>query len=281
MDTLIVTQVLVAVGTVGLAAAALVSIRSSETTLRQMSEQLRYQRSQLIPYVHVIDWSIQGDKVHVTMKNLTKAPALGLGLRADFFVVEMAAYATPDSHSRRLTEQEAHEMSLRQDQLFGKYVLSDPRTRQKLQHKGLEVQHVGVVTFALSGLEGALLMPEQQATVEFAPRFGARKPGSPILYTFDFADLRALLISNNVRDLAVSLSLTYKDVSEEPVGSDTIVKFGASLNEAVSLEKAHAANHSIDFIALSRGEMLGPGRFVDDDMYHSMRPHWSLDDSNR
>lgn len=275
MDTLVVSQVFVAVGTLGLAVAAFASIRSSSKTLRQVSEQLRYQRSQMIPYVSVVKWAIQGNSIHATLKNPTKAMALWVGLHADFFLVEMAKYATQDSQAKRLTEQETREMSLGGHQLFSKYVLSHSWKTQKLMHKGLELERTGLVTFAQSGLDSGVLVPENAAEVVFIPRFGAWSSKTHETHTFNFAELREMLAANNISDVAVSLSLVYTDSAEDPVGNYTLANFGSSIAEAPSLEAAFASHHPVYFIPLGRPEIAGPNMFFEDERYQSLRSHWN------
>ncbi|MCK9355825.1 MAG: hypothetical protein M0R22_01565 [Dehalococcoidia bacterium] len=280
IDILTASQLLTAIGTLALAGVAVTSIRSSNATVRHLSEQLRYQRSQLIPYVNVTEWHMEGNRVHATLENPTKAMALWVGLRADFFVVDVATYAAPDASGKRLSEEQAAGICQAGGQVYGKYELAYPVSRQKLKHEGTTVEHVGVTTFAVTGLCGALLRPESSAAVQFVPRFGVRKLRPRVLQTFDFEELRPLLERNRLSHFAVSLALVYKDISEAPVGYDTLANFAAPLDEAPSLEAAYASNHLVDFIALSHSQMTGPKLFFDDALYRCMRTDWSRDEAN-
>jgi hypothetical protein len=144
-----------------------------------------------------------------------------------------------------------------------------------LVYEGAKVAPKGIVNFPLDGLPGAVLFARQSASIRFCPLFGVSALEADQGKALAFSELRDFLLQNDMRFIAVSFDIVYKDVTETPLGSENVDAFAVDLTKHKTLRDSWQDHHPLALVPLSRGAIESRLKYTFEDVYQDVRSRWN------
>lgn len=264
-----------AIATFLLAIAAFLGLIFTRKQINVLSNQLRIQRSQLVPYITVSEVRVEGDEIVVELNNNSDAAAYWLGMLAEFYIVYPRYYGSQKTKDE-LSQSRVQQLTEEGETVYVKFLLLPYSKVSRLVYDGDKIVPKGVVNFPVDGLPGAILFPRHHATVRFCPLFAVSATEGSRSKTFTFSELRDFLLQNDIRFTAVSFHIVYKDVIETPIGSEKVAAFAVVTSEHKNLQEAWEKHYSVDFIALSMGEIQTRLKYMLKDVYRNIWSSWNV-----
>ena len=268
---------LVAAGTVVLAIVTLLLVIQYRRQVDVMLKQLNMQIGQQIPHLFIKQVDFQPDSVEIEVQNATDAPATSVGLETRFFTIGQHLYADQEDH-KEISWGEAIRLRNQGQTVYSKYYWTGPGN-PKLKFENKEVDPSAVVSF----------FSPQGVSVYFPPRTTVRiatKPAFAISWKddqgllsyrwFQYSEFRDLLLSNDIRAVAVVMSLLCKDAAEVVHHQGTVASFAIRTDLDQSLVESSRNVQRFDFVALAPTEWLSEDSRISAEMYGNIRSNWHV-----
>jgi len=268
---------LVGVGTIVLAIATLMLVIQNSRQVGVMLKQLNMQIGQQIPHLFIKQVDFQPDSVEIEVQNATDVPANSVGLETRFFVIGQHLYADQKGDNE-ISWGEAIRLHDRGETIYSKYYWTGPEN-PKLKFENREVNPSAVVSF----------FSPQGVSVYFPPRTTMRiatKPmfliswkgdqGLPSYRWFEYSEFRDFLLSNDIRAVAVVMSLLCKDAAEVVHHQGTVASFSIRTDLDRSLVESSRNVQRFDFIAPAPTEWLSEDSRIPGEMYQNIRSNWHV-----
>jgi hypothetical protein len=243
----------VAIGTILLAIASFVNIWMSRKQAQVFTRQLILQRSQLIPNLRIKKLEFKGNIAEVDIENFSDVPGYEVGLSSSFYLTYPEYYASKDQ-SEKLSESRVKQMNEEKKQLYWRF---QPLINHNIVFENEKMASEDYITFLITSLNEATLLPHQMATIHVEPQFYISSNKSENLsgMILDFNILKDTLLQNNQIFAAVNIVLVYKDKLETPMGFEPYAKFIINFNKHKTLEDAWRDGVGYNFLALSPGQI--------------------------
>ena len=270
-------NLLVGIGTIVLATATLLLVFQSRRQADFMLKQLNMQIGRQIPRLLVRAVNIQGDSVDIKVQNTTDFPALSVGLETQYFAVAQRLYSDQEGHNE-INWGEAIKLRDRGVTVYARYNWAGPAT-PKLRFEGREVEPSAAVSFFSPQGVSVHFPPNTTMWISTKPVFLISCKGDqglPSYRWFGFADFRDFLLSNEIRAVAVVMSLLCKDAAEIVHHQGTVASFAIRTDLDGSLLESSENAQRFDFIALSPVESISEDSRMPGHMYRSTYSHWHV-----
>jgi len=268
MESTNTANIWVAIGTILLALAAFANIWLSRKQARIFTRQLILQRSQLIPNLRIKNIEFKENIAKVNIENFSGVPGYEVGLSSSFHLVNPEYYASPD-RGEKLSSSRVQQMIAEKKQL---YLDFQPIQKEDLVYQGKRIVPQEYVTFMITNLNEATLLPQQSAYVEVEPNFYiGTKDILPHGQIMNFEKMKEVLLQNNYTYAAIIIELVYKDKLETPMGFEPYAKFIINFKRHKTLEEAWREGVSFSFMALSQGEIQRKLKGVTMDHYKNAK----------
>jgi hypothetical protein len=268
---------LVALGTVVLALVTLLLVIQYRRQVDVMSKQLNMQIGQQIPRLFIKQVNFRPDSVEIEVQNAGDAPAMSVGLETRFFVVGQHLYADQEGH-KEINWGEAVRIHDQGQTVYSKYYWTGPGT-PRLRLEGKEIEPSAVVSFFSPQGVSAYFPSRTTICITTKPMFGISWRGDQGLASsrwFEYGEFRNFLLSNDIRAVAVIMSLLCKDAAEEVHHQGTVASFAIRTDLDRSLVESSRNAQRFDFIALAPTEWLSEDSRITVEMYHNIRSHWHV-----
>lgn len=259
-------NIALAIGTFFLAIAAFTAIWQSRKQISILYRLFASQR--IIPNLRIISLDFKGNIATVNIENFSDVPGYEVGLASSFYLVYPKYYSSSE-------EKEELSISLAQQMIAeGKTVYwhFQPLLKEQLIYQDIRMVPQTYVSFMLTSLNEATLLPQKSETIEVEPEFYIGTENvlgrGKIL---NFEELKEVLLQNNHTFAAINMSLVYKDKLETSMGYEPYAKFVINFKKHKTLEEAWREGISFDFIALSLGEIQRKSKGVTMDYYEKAK----------
>jgi len=259
-------NIAVAIGTFLLALAAFATMLQDR---KQISILYRlYALLRPIPNLRITSLNFKGNIARVNIENFSSVPGYEVGLASSFYLVYPKYYSSSE-------EKEELSTSLAQQMIAeGKTVYRhfQPLLKEQLIYQDIRMVPQTYVSFMLTSLNEATLLPQKSETIEVEPEFyiGTNEVLSKG-QILNFEKLKEVLLQNNHTFAAINMSLVYKDKLETPMGYEPYAKFVINFKRHKTLEEARREGISFDFVALSPGEIQRKSKGVTMDYYKNVK----------
>ena len=268
---------LVAVGTVVLAIVTLLLVIQYRRQVDVMLKQLNMQIGQQIPRLFIKQVDFRPDSVEIEVQNSGDVPATSVGLETCFFIIGQHLYADQKSDNE-ISWGEAIRMRDRGETVYSKYYWIGPEST-KLKFENREVNPSAVVSFFSPQGASVYFPPRTTMRIATKPAFLISWKGDQGLLSyrwFDYTEFRDFLLSNDIRAVAVVMSLLCKDAAEAVHHQGTVASFAIRTDLDRSLVESSQNAQRFDFIALSPTEWLSEDSRIPAEMYRNIRSHWHV-----
>jgi hypothetical protein len=268
---------LVGIGTIILAVATILLVIDSNRRTEVLLKGLNLQIGQQIPRLFVKRVDFGPDFVKIEIQNVTNVPAFSAGLETRFFVIGQRLYAD-EAAEREIGWGEAIVLRDQGKTLYGKYYWAGSDT-PRLRSDNREVQaDAGISFFSPEGVS-VYFPPNSIVEVETKPRFLIAWPGEQGFLSsrgMEFDEFRKFLLSNDVRAVAVVMSLLCKDGGEVTRSQGYVASFVVRADLDRSLAESGKNQRRFDFIPLSHEERLSGDSWVSDRDYRGSYSNWHV-----
>lgn len=274
MTPAVIATLGMAIATFLLAIAAFVGLFFTRKQLALLYNQFRIQRSHLVPHITLNGARFENDEVIVELSNSSDAVAYSLGMTARFDIAQPQYYDGPKSKDE-LSQSRAQQLADEGKIVYAKFRPLPFSSVSGLVYDGIKVAPKGIVNFPLDGLPGAVLFARQSTSIRFCPLFGVSAVEADQGKAFTFSELREFLLQNDMRFIAVSLDIVYKDVTETPLGSENVDAFAVDLIKHKTLRDSWQDHYPLALVPLSRGAIESRLKYTFEDMYQGLWSRWN------
>ena len=201
------------IGTLVVAIVALYSIWITRRELQIIEKQALFQRSEVYPFLELKSKKVVGNSVNLELRNRGKGPAFEIAVRSDYIPLRQTGGGQDFVSS---FEAATSEGTGRFDRAACATYLRNAGGRGEL-YDGEEDAFAGEIRF-----------------------FGDSKEDNQGLAGkwFAFDELKAALVRNGIQTVAISLSVVWKDVTEDYLEDHPLYTVVAELRKHASLEEA-------------------------------------------
>ncbi len=268
---------LVALGTIGLAVAAFVSMNQGRKQTQAILRQLNLTIGQQTPYLFIKSVSFEHDSVSLEIENATNVPAFWVGLVTRFFFVCERYYDSP-SGDHEVGWGEAVKLRDQDKIVYSKYYSPAPDRWPKLIHDDKAVVPDASVSFFDPQGVSVHFPPKSIVQVKSLLRFVVSWPGKdgPSSQAFEYGAFRDFLLKNNVDQVAISVSLICKNAEELPLGQGYVTSFILRTSSDKSLSDSSKNAQRFDFLPLSHAEYLSAKFWITYEQYCSTYSRWHI-----
>jgi len=275
----VIPNILLAIGTLALAIVAFYSLRQNQKQIQVLSRQVNVQKSLLVPYLQVKQLDIQGNRVSIETENVSDTTAHWFGLATEFYLV-YPRYSADPKGDELLSPSHLEQLIEEGKTVWVEFLLLSSSKAPRFTYEGKLVLPEGVVTYPESGFTATVFAAHTSTKVEIEPLFCVHTEkktlGSGFGKAFRFPEFREFLLQNEVGYVAVNLSLVYKDVTETPIGHESVAKFVVNAKEHKTIQESWQSKHSFHFLPLSIGEIQRDIKWLSLDSYRQLKSHWNL-----
>jgi len=268
---------LVGIGTIVLAIATLLLVILNRRQVDVMLKQVNMQIGQQIPHLFIKQVDFQADSVEIEVQNATDVPATSVGLETRFFVIGQHLYADQKSDNE-ISWGEAIKLHERGETVYSKYYWTGPEN-PKLKFENREVNPSAVVSFFSPQGVSVYFPPRTTMRITTKPVFGISWKGDQGLSSyrwFEYSEFRDFLLSNDIRAVAVVMSLLCKDTAEVVHHQGAVASFAIRMDLDRSLVESSQNAQRFDFIALAPTEWLSEDSRIPGEMYQNLRSSWHI-----
>jgi hypothetical protein len=265
---------LVAVGTLGLAAAAFWGIRQNGKQVRALTRQTLILRAQNAPIPVVSEFQFIGDGLKLTIQNTGKSPISALVLSSQFMPTKREIY-DEKRDGRQLGPDEVEMEMQQKKQLYQRFSMLVP---PEFVVDGKKINPVDTSKFLLHPVrKDNTLMPGETVTYEVEPVFGLNYKNPPPYFSTEiFAGLKEKLEANEISAVAVRFGILAKDWSEELLQPHDMANFIVDFAVEKTLEEGFKSKRRPYFEPLSRQEFMSTFGSIETDTWRTSRsPQYS------
>ena len=206
----------------------------------------------MIPNVRIKTITFKGNKAIVDVENFSDVPGYEVGLTSTFFFVEQKVYSSLDK-GEELSYSLAQQYFKEKKQLYHSFHLS---SKTDLTYKGKHMEPKDYVTFLITDLNEATVLPHKKAKVVVEPEFYIEeKKQLPTGQILNYEKLKEVLLQNEQLYVAINIDLVYKDKLETPMGFEPYANFIIAFKRHKTLEEAWREGIGYNFLPLSQGEI--------------------------
>lgn len=271
-------QGLLAVGTILLAIAALVSIsigrRQNQVILRQLS----LQTGQQIPHLFIREVKFEDDTININIENATNVPAYWLGLSTNYYLVN-ERYSSDSEGKNEINRGESVKLHEEGKTVYMKYYPIIGSVVPKLKYEGKEAQINSAVSFFDPQGVSQYLPASTNIWVKAVPRFAISWKEKDVIQAyrgFAFNEFRSFLLKNNIFAVAVTMDLICKDSAEMQHNQGEVASFAILAGSDKTLAESGKRQQHFDFIAVPFFEMLSKDSWILTDTYLNTYSGWNV-----
>ena len=270
-------NLLLGLATIVLAAATLLLVIQYRRQVDIMLKQVNMQIGQQIPRLFIKQVDFRQDSVEIEVQNPGEVPATSVGLETKFFVIGQHLYSDEEGNNE-INWGEAIRMRDRGETVYSKYYWTGPGNPE-LQFEGREVEPSAIVSFFSPQGVSVYFPPRTTMLITTKPMFGISLKSDQGLFAarwFDYAEFRDFLLSNDIKAVAVVMSLLCKDAAETVHHQGTVASFAIRTDLDRSLVESSRNAERFDFIALAPTEWLSEDSRITGEMYRNIRSSWHV-----
>jgi len=270
-------NILVGVGTIVLAIATLLLVIQNRRQVDVMLKQVNMQIGQQIPHLFIKQVDFRPDSVEIEVQNAGDVPATSVGLETQFFVIGQHLYADQEGDTE-ISWGEAIRWRDQGKTVYSKYYWTGPEN-PKLKFENREVNSSAVVSFFSPQGVSVYFPPRTTMRITTKPMFGISRrtdQGLASCRWFEYSEFRDFLLSNDIRAVAVVMSLLCKDAAEAVHHQGTVASFAIRTDLDRSLVESSQNTQRFDFIALAPTEWLSEDSRITGEMYRNLRSNWHV-----
>jgi hypothetical protein len=268
---------LVGVGTIILAIATLFLVFQNGRQMDVMLRQLNMQIGQQIPRLFIKQVDFRLDSIEIEIQNAADVPATSVGLETSFFVIGQHLYADQKGDNE-ISWGEAIRLHDQGETVYSKYYWTGPES-PKLKFENREVNPSAAVSFFSPQGVSVYFPPHTTMRIATKPVFlisWKGDQGLPSYKGFGYTEFRDFLLSNNIRAVAVVMSLLCKDAAEAVHHQGTVASFAIRTDLDRSLVESSQNAQHFDFIALAPTEWLSEKSWIPHETYQNIRSNWHV-----
>lgn len=266
---------LTGLGTLILAIATILYVTQSRLQTQVLMKQVNLQIGQQIPRLFIRQVTFEANSLKMEIQNAGSTPAYWVGLETRFFVIGQRLYS--DQHSdNEINWGEAVKLHEQGNTIYSKYFWTGPT---KLRFENKEVDADTAVSFLSPQGVSVYFPPNSVVLTETRPMFLVSWKGDqglPASKGFEYNEFREFLLSNNIRAVAVVMSLMCKDAGETVHGQGYVASFVVRTDLDHSLVESSKNSHRFDFIPLSHEEQLSGNSWTRYDDYRNTFSNWHV-----
>jgi hypothetical protein len=279
-EALIISNLLVAIGTIVLAVVAYLQIKESKKQSKMFYRQTGFLRNQQIPILCVDSFNIKENTLNINLRNIGNGIATKAAILSNIYIAKADFYLKKDDKKSFSFE----EMQALSDKINSFYVKFSYEPKQEMKYEGKKVFLSDSVAFLFKEKTDSLyIMPNQTESFSVEPLFQVKSRDKSIEKFFaqflGFSELIKLLKENNVKFFAVNFSLEFKDINEMMGTGRKLTDFVVDVSKHKSLEEAMKDRHRVNFQQLDDEGVVRTG-FADATEYMEVKSvanlpeHW-------
>jgi len=272
-----VPTLVVAVGTIALAAVTYQSVSINKKQVLALLKQVTVTKSQFQPVLSVMSSRFVGNRLQLEVMNAGNGMATHLALSVFFSPV--GGNIVGDSNDPRpLSREELLEAIKEGKPLYADFPIEFP----KLRYQGKEVGPYEIALFLVDPNSPNLeLSPGQicsyNVELQFLVRYKKEWSEKPLKYP----ELREFLRSNGVAFIGVRFAVEGKDMADNPIQARGLGGFVINLLTAESVEEGSKSGLVFNRYALLPDEVMKRIGWMDHELYSQMRTYANAIDEEK
>lgn len=260
-----------------MAIAAFLSVNQNRRQTQVILRQLNLQTGQQIPRLFINQVGFRLDSVEIEIQNAADVPATSVGLETRFFVIGQHLYADQKGDNE-ISWGEAIRLHDQGKSVYSKYYWTGPEN-PKLKFENREINPSAAVSFFSP--QGVSVYFPLRTTIRTSTRpifliSWKGDQGLPSYKGFEYSEFRDFLLSNNIRAVAVVMSLLCKDAAEAVHHQGTVTSFAIRTHLDRSLVESSKNAQHFDFIPLAPPEWLSENSWIPHESYQNIRSNWHV-----
>ena len=268
---------LVGIGTIILAIATFLYVNQSRIQTKILAKQVNLQTGQQIPRLLTSQLHFDTNSIKINIENATNVPAYWVGLETRFFIIEQKLY--PDQQSdTEISWGEAVKLRDEGKIIYGKYFWSG-NNKLKLKFQNRDVNPDAATSFFSPQGVSVYFPPHSTIQCETRPIFVISWKGEQGLLQyqgFDYKEFREFLLDNNIRAVAIVMTLLCKDAGEMMHSQGYVASFVVRTDLDRSLVESSVNSRRFDFIPLSHEERLSGDSWTPGENYQNTYSSWHV-----